>query len=48
MVYPVQNVSVVDSLAGKYVDKVSTPLSFEELKESAINSAMEEKYCLSS
>ena len=49
MVYPVQSVSVIDSLAGKYKDKVQvTTLTFEEIKESAIKSAMEEKYGLSS
>jgi len=49
MVYPVQNVSVVDTLAGKYRDKVqTTTLSLQEIKELAMQSAMEEKYGLSS
>jgi len=48
-VYPLQTQSIVDSLAGKYKDKIQkTDLSFQEIKESAILSAMEEKYGLSS
>ena len=49
MVYPMQNNSVIDSLAGKYKYKInSTNLSIDEIKESAMLSAMEEKYGLSS
>ena len=45
MVYPVKNQSIVDSLAGKYKDRVSsTTLTFHEIKESAMLSAMEDKY----
>jgi len=49
MVYPVNNTSIIDNLAGKYKDKVKpTNLNFEKIKESALKSAMEEKYGLSS
>ena len=49
MVYPIQNQSVVESLAGKYNDKIKpTNLNIDEIKESAMMSAMEEKYGLSS
>ncbi len=49
MVYPIQNRSVIDSLAGKYRDKIhSTNLSMDKIKETAMISAMEEKYGLSS
>lgn len=49
MVYPVQTVSIIDSLAGKYKDKIKpTTLTFDEIKESVMQSAMEEKYGLSS
>ncbi len=49
MVYPVQTTSIVDSLAGKYKNKIkATTLSFEEIKNEAMASAMEEKYGLSS
>ena len=49
MVYPINNVSIVDNLAGKYKDRVKqTHLSLEEIRESAMLSAMEEKYGLSS
>ena len=49
MVYPVNNTSFISRLAGKYKDKVKqTSLSLEEIKESAMQSAMEEKYGLSS
>ena len=49
MVYPLQTQSVVDTLAGKYKDKIpSTTLTFSEVKESAMELAMEEKYGLSS
>jgi len=49
MVYPIQNVSVVDTLAGKYRKRVKpTEIDFETIKESAMQIAMEEKYGLSS
>ena len=49
MVYPVNNTSIIHKLAGKYKDKVQpTNLSFEKIKESAMTSAMKEKYGLSS
>ncbi|WP_321779286.1 hypothetical protein [Sulfurimonas sp.] len=49
MVYPLQSQSVIDTLAGKYKDKIQpTTLTFEQIKESAIKSAMEDKYGLSS
>lgn len=49
MVYPVQNVSVVDTLAGKYKKRVkSTQTDLETIKKSAMQMAMEEKYGLSS
>jgi hypothetical protein len=49
MVYPIQNVSVVDSLAGKYKKRVKPiEANFESIKESAMQIAMEEKYGLSS
>ena len=49
MVYPINNTSIINSLAGKYKDKVQrTNLSFEDIKISAMQSAMEEKYGLSS
>ena len=49
MVYPIQNQSVVDSLAGKYKDKIqTTDFNLKDIKESAMLSAMEEKYGLSS
>jgi len=49
MVYPIQNVSVVDTLAGKYRKRVEpTETDFETIKESAMQIAMEEKYGLSS
>ncbi len=45
MVYPVQNQSIVDTLAGKYKNRIeSTSLTFQEIKEKAMLSAMEEKY----
>ena len=45
MVYPMQNQSVIDSLAGKYKDVVeSTDLSMDEIKKSAMHTAMAEKY----
>jgi len=43
MVYPVQTTSVIDKLAGKYKIKSST-LTFDEIKESAMTKAMQEKY----
>jgi len=49
MVYPVNNVSIVDKLAGKYKNRIEkTDLSFDEIKMSAMQSAMEEKYGLPS
>jgi len=49
MVYPIQNVSVIDTLAGKYSKRVqSEETDFESIKESAMQIAMEEKYGLSS
>ena len=45
MVYPIQNQSVIDSLAGKYRDKVKpTDLRIDEIKKSAMLSAMQDKY----
>ena len=49
VVYPVQSISVVDKLAGKYRDKVSTNVkNLDKVKEEAMQLAMEEKYGLSS
>ena len=49
MVYPMQNQSIINNLAGKYKDKIkSTNLSIDKIKESAMQSAMEDKYGLSS
>ena len=49
MVYPVNNVSIVDKLAGKYQNRVQKiDLSFDEIKTSAMHNAMEEKYGLPS
>ena len=49
MVYPIQNVSVVDTLAGKYRKRVKlTEADLETIKESAMQIAMGEKYGLSS
>ena len=44
MVYPIQTTSVIDKLAGKY--KKSTTLTFDEVKESAMTEAMQDKYGL--
>jgi len=45
MVYPIQNTSVISALAGKYKDVVKpTDLSMDEIKESAMLSAMHDKY----
>ena len=45
MVYPVQKQSIVDSLAGKYKDRIEfISLTSQEIKEFAMFSAMEEKY----
>lgn len=45
MVYPIQNQSVIDSLAGKYKDVIKpTSLSFDEIRKSAMDIAMTEKY----
>jgi len=49
MVYPIQNQSIVDKLAGKYKDIVkATTLSTQDIKNLAMTQAMEEKYGLSS
>jgi len=49
MVYPIQNQSIVDKLAGKYKDIVKpTTLSTQDIKNLAMTQAMEEKYGLSS
>ena len=49
MVYPVQSVSIVERLAGKYKERVKqTDKSLEAIKEEAMRLAMEEKYGLSS
>ncbi len=49
MVYPIQNVSVIDKLAGKYRARVkSSKTDLETIKEYAMQTAMEEKYGLSS
>ncbi len=49
MVYPVENVSTIDKLAGKYKNRVNTIESnIETIKERAMQTAMEEKYGLSS
>ena len=49
MVYPVQNASVIDRLAGKYKHRgAPTQESIESIKEKAMQAAMEEKYGLSS
>jgi len=49
MVYPVQNVSTVSKLAGKYKNRVNSVESdIETIKNKAMQTAMEEKYGLSS
>jgi len=49
MVYPIQNQSVVNKLAGKYKNIIKpTTLSIQEIKDLAMTQAMEEKYGLSS
>jgi len=49
MVYPINRSSVVHKLAGKYRNRVKkTNLTFQEIRESAMQEAMEEKYGLSS
>jgi len=49
MVYPVNHTSIVDKLAGKYKKRVKkSELSFDTIKERAMQMAMEEKYGLSS
>ena len=49
MVYPVQNVSAIDKLAGKYKNRVNAVESdIEIIKERAMKTAMEEKYGLPS
>ncbi len=49
MVYPVQNVSIVEKLAGKYSNRiVSEDIDLDTIKKSAMQIAMEEKYGLSS
>ena len=49
MVYPVRKQSVVAGLSGKYRTRVQkSDLSFDEVKEAAMLSAMKEKYGLSS
>lgn len=49
MVYPIQNQSVIDSLSGKYKNKIKkTSLSMQEIKDSAMLSAMKDKYDISS
>ena len=48
MVYPVQHVSTIDKLAGKYKNRVNAVESdIETIKKRAIQTAMEEKYGLS-
>jgi len=45
MVYPVQKQSIVDSLAGKYKDKVgSTSLTLQEIKEITMLNVVDKKY----
>ncbi len=45
MVYPIQKQSIVDSLAGKYKDKIgSTSLTSQEIKEITMLSVVDEKY----
>ena len=49
IVYPVQNSSVIDKLAGKYKNRVKNiENNLDTIKEKAIYKAMEEKYGLSS
>ena len=49
MVYPINNVSIIDNLAGKYKNRLEpTSSTLEEIKEFAMQSAMDEKYGLSS
>lgn len=49
MIYPVKQHSVVNTLAGKYKNRVGqNTLSLDEIKEIAMTKAMEEKYGLSS
>ena len=49
MVYPVREQSVINSIAGKYKNRVEkTELSIDEIKEQAMMMAMEDKYGLSS
>ena len=45
IVYPINNTSIIDKLAGKYKDKVKhRNFNLEEIKQKAMLSAMEEKY----
>ena len=49
IVYPVQNVSVIDTLAGKYRNRIKKREDdLNLIKEKAMKIAMEEKYGLSS
>ena len=49
MVYPMKNQSVINSLAGKYKDRIkTTELSIDEIKEESMRLAMGDKYGLSS
>ncbi|KIM08916.1 MAG: hypothetical protein KU38_09475 [Sulfurovum sp. FS08-3] len=48
IVYPAQQLGIIDLLAGKYQDRIpKTTLSIDEIKAIAMKEAMEEKYGLS-
>jgi hypothetical protein len=49
MVYPIREQSVINSIAGKYKNRIEkTELTMDEIKEQAMMMAMEDKYGLSS
>ncbi len=49
MVYPLENISVIDKLAGKYQKRLkTTEMDFHTIKSMAIQEAMKEKYGLTS
>jgi len=48
IVYPIKKHSIIESLSGKYKNRVSKVDDLEMAKEEAMKQAMEEKYGLSS
>ena len=46
IVYPIKKNSIIDSMAGKYKDRIKKNESLEEAKEIAMMAVMEEKYGL--